>query len=92
MKARVILIQLVVAATFLFQGGSAQETSEAAYITLANGMEVILKENHSSPMITSIIFVNAGARYEDDKTNGMTHLLEHLLFDGTSTRNRLAIT
>ncbi|MCK4857824.1 MAG: insulinase family protein, partial [candidate division Zixibacteria bacterium] len=34
-------------------------------------------------MITSIVFVNAGARYEDELTNGATHFLEHLLFNGT---------
>ncbi len=58
---------------------------------LDNGMTVILKENHSSPMITSIVFINAGARYETDFNNGVTHFLEHLLFDGTRSRDRIAI-
>ena len=42
---------------------------------LDNGMTVILKENHSSPMITSVVFINAGARYESDYNNGVTHFL-----------------
>ncbi|UCD93691.1 MAG: insulinase family protein, partial [Candidatus Zixiibacteriota bacterium] len=53
-------------------------------ITLGNGMQVILKENHASPMVTSLIFVKAGSKYEDRFNNGATHFLEHLLFNGTA--------
>ncbi len=55
---------------------------------LDNGMEIILKENHSSPMIASIIFVKSGSKYESKFENGITHFLEHLLFDGTATLTR----
>ncbi len=53
-----------------------------------NGMEAVFVENHSSPMITSIVFVNAGARYENEFNNGATHFLEHLLFNGTTTMSQ----
>ncbi len=56
--------------------------------TLDNGMQIILKENHASPMVTSLIFVKAGSKYEDEYNNGVTHLLEHLLFDGTASRSQ----
>ncbi len=55
---------------------------------LDNQMEVILKENHSSPMIASIIFVKSGSKYESEYENGITHFLEHLLFDGTINLSR----
>ncbi|NOY89110.1 MAG: insulinase family protein [FCB group bacterium] len=55
---------------------------------LANGMKVILKENHSSPMVASIIFVKSGSKYESRYENGITHFLEHLLFDGTTHLSR----
>jgi predicted Zn-dependent peptidase len=55
---------------------------------LANGMEVILKENHSSPMISSIVFVKSGSKYETDYENGITHFLKHLAFDGTANKTR----
>lgn len=61
-------------------------------ITMENGMEVILKENHSSPMISSLVFIRAGAKYENEFNNGVTHLLEHLLFDGTKNRSREEIS
>jgi len=54
-------------------------------------MRVILKENHASPMITSIVCVGAGSKYENEHNNGFTHFLEHLLFDGTATRSRIDI-
>jgi zinc protease len=60
--------------------------------TMSNGMEVILKENHSSPMISSVVFVRSGAKYESDFNNGVTHFLEHLLFDGTATRTQKEIS
>ncbi len=59
---------------------------------LSNGMKVILKERHAAPMIASMIYVNAGSKYETDFNNGVTHLLEHLLFDGTKNRSREDIT
>jgi len=55
---------------------------------LDNGMQVILKENHSSPMVTSIVFVKSGSKYESKFENGITHFLEHLLFDGTANMSR----
>jgi len=51
-------------------------------------MEFILKENHSSPMIASVIFVRSGSKYESRYENGLTHFLEHLLFDGTVSLTR----
>ncbi len=55
---------------------------------LENGMTVILKEVHTSPMISSMVFVKSGSKYESKFENGITHFLEHLLFDGTATLTR----
>lgn len=68
------------------------EEKEASVFTLSNGMKVILKEKHANPAIASMIYVNAGSKYETDYNNGVTHLLEHLLFDGTKTRTRQEIS
>ncbi|MFQ5453320.1 MAG: insulinase family protein, partial [Candidatus Zixiibacteriota bacterium] len=55
---------------------------------LDNGMEVILKENHNSPMVASMVFVKSGSKYESQYENGITHFLEHLLFNGTVHQSR----
>ena len=58
------------------------------YYALENGMQVILKEHHGAPMIASVIFVQSGSKYESRFENGITHFLEHLLFDGTENLGR----
>lgn len=59
---------------------------------MPNGMEVILKENHNLPVISSVVLVRAGSKYETSQTDGMSHFLEHLLFDGTKSRSREEIS
>jgi zinc protease len=67
---------------------STSAVADTDTFTLDNGMTVILKEAHGSPMISSVIFVKSGARYESQFENGITHFLEHLLFDGTVHQTR----
>lgn len=67
----------------LFKG-----TQEAFVFYLDNGMEVILVENHASPMITAFTIVKTGSGNEDESTNGCAHFLEHLLFNGTKSRTQ----
>ena len=74
------------------QAPSSPQPSPATFYKMPNGMDVILKENHSSPMIASVVFVRSGAKYETDYTNGATHFLEHLLFNGTATRTQEEIS
>ncbi len=62
--------------------------AESVSYKLDNGMEIILKEKHGSPMIASIIFVKSGSKYETKFENGITHFLEHLLFNGTTSLSR----
>ncbi len=55
---------------------------------LDNGMDVVLIENHSVPMIACNIVIRAGARDETWETWGAAHFLEHLLFNGTVDRTQ----
>ena len=64
------------------------KAGKTTFYTLDNGMEVILKENHAVPLISSVVVVKAGSKFESDKNNGFTHLLEHMLFNGTATKTR----
>lgn len=66
--------------------------SQAEVYTYPNGMQVVLVKKQANPMIACMVYVNAGSKYEVDANNGVTHLLEHLLFDGTKTRSREDIT
>jgi predicted Zn-dependent peptidase len=68
-----------------------KETQQASVFYLDNGMEVILIENHASPMIAAVTVVKTGSRNEDAASNGSAHFLEHLLFNGTKTRTQKQI-
>jgi zinc protease len=78
-----IQIFIVVLCCFAYAEGPGLWTT-----TLDNGMRVILLEDHSSELTASVICVEAGSRTESLNDNGLSHLLEHLLFDGTATRTR----
>ncbi len=58
---------------------------------LDNGMEVVLIERHAAPVVAVIVTVKAGSRFETDATNGASHFLEHLLFNGTQKRTQKQI-
>lgn len=53
---------------------------------LGNGVTVVC-EKRNTPIVSSIAGVNFGAIYEDEKSKGISHLIEHLLFKGTKTRS-----
>src|SRR5262245_32761251 len=56
--------------------------------TLGNGLRVVLIEHHANPMVASTVVVGAGVTEERPDRSGASHLLEHLLFNGTTTRSQ----
>jgi zinc protease len=61
------------------------------HFILENGLEVVLLENRSSPMVGSLALVKVGSVRESVGTGGLCHLLEHLVFEGTSRRTQREI-
>ncbi len=51
--------------------------------TLENGLKVILKEIHSSPIISHWVWYRVGSRYEIAGKTGISHWVEHMQFKGT---------
>jgi zinc protease len=52
-------------------------------LTLPNGLLVLLKEIHTSPIISQWIWYRVGSRDEVPGLTGASHLVEHLMFKGT---------
>ncbi len=48
--------------------------------TLGNGLQVIVIENHSIPIVTAEIVFRAGAMTQGEEDQGVPHLFEHMLF------------
>ncbi len=56
----------------------------AEILRLENGLRVILLPNPAQPMVGVYTQVRVGSAFEDFRTSGMSHMLEHLLFNGTT--------
>jgi zinc protease len=52
--------------------------------TLANGLKVILLENHKAPLVTFQVWYRVGSRNEQWGKTGLSHMLEHMMFKGTA--------
>ena len=54
--------------------------------TLANGVRVVTDPMPTVESVSVGVWVRAGARFEPLETNGVAHLLEHMMFKGTARR------
>ena len=52
-----------------------------------NGLAVATKPMSHMESVSLGIWIKAGARYEGKNNNGISHILEHLLFKGTKSRD-----
>ncbi|WP_137719371.1 M16 family metallopeptidase [Methylobacillus flagellatus] len=52
---------------------------------LSNGMRIIVKEDHRSPVVVSQVWYRAGSMDEVNGKTGVAHVLEHMMFKGTKT-------
>src|SRR5512133_962035 len=53
--------------------------------TLKNGMKLLMVERHTSPTVSAWIRFRVGSVDERSDERGIAHLLEHMLFKGTTT-------
>ena len=49
--------------------------------TLANGLDVIVIENHMVPLVTIEFVAKNGSFTEPAEYNGLSHLYEHMFFE-----------
>ena len=52
--------------------------------TLANGLRTYLREDHRAPLVSAQLWYHVGSSYEPAGHTGLSHALEHLLFEGSS--------
>src|SRR5260221_8096542 len=61
--------------------------ADARTWTLPNGLGIIVQEDHSAPVASVQVWVETGSIHEDRHLGaGLSHILEHMLFKGTTTR------
>ena len=56
--------------------------------TLSNGLDVILHEDHSLPLVAVNVWYHVGSKDEQPGKTGYAHLFEHIMFEGSKHHNR----
>lgn len=59
--------------------------------TLKNGVRILTKKMPHAHSVSMGVWVDAGARDESVKENGLSHLIEHMIFKGTQKRTAFQI-
>jgi len=80
------LVCLVAAAFFapsVSAGASELPNIEHEFYTLDNGLEVILHEDHSTPIVGVNVWYHVGSKNERVRRSGFAHLFEHMMFQGS---------
>jgi zinc protease len=52
---------------------------------LANGMRIIISEDHRAPTVAHMVWYQAGSIDEVNGKTGVAHVLEHMMFKGTKS-------
>ncbi len=55
---------------------------------LSNGMDVILHEDHTIPLVAVNVWYHVGSKNEEMGRTGFAHLFEHVMFEGTKHHTR----
>ena len=56
--------------------------------TLANGLDVIVHEDHTCPIVAVNVWYHVGSKNEQPGHTGFAHLFEHLMFEGSQHHDR----
>ena len=65
-----------------------QEKVKYIEYDLANGMHVILHEEHATPIVAVSVMYHVGSKNENPSRTGFAHFFEHLLFEGSTNIKR----
>lgn len=66
----------------------AQNKIEFEQYKLKNGLNVILHEDHSTPIVAVTVLYHVGSKNENPERTGFAHFFEHLLFEGSENIKR----
>lgn len=81
MRTRQLAAGAVLAAFLMGCEARAQSLAVKSH-TLANGMKVIVHEDHDLPNVALYFFFKIGSRNERPGTTGLSHFFEHMMFNG----------
>jgi zinc protease len=87
---RFLAVALFAASAPFASDGAAAPPASPPQLTLAveksrleNGLELILHEDHRTPIVTVNLWYHVGSKDEPKGKNGFAHLFEHVMFQGS---------
>jgi zinc protease len=66
-------------------GPARAQPQDVSFITLENGVRLLVKEDKRAPTVVHMAWVQAGSIDEVNGKTGVAHVLEHMMFKGTKT-------
>lgn len=95
MSLRNVVLALVVASLAACQSMSSppptaptassatEHAARVAHMQLPNGLRVFVMEDHRAPVVVSQVWYKVGSADEPKGLGGISHVVEHMMFDGT---------
>lgn len=81
MASKTALYSRLLSIVILVSGPAA--AAEVHEYVLDNGLQLYVKEDHRAPVVVSQIWYGVGGSYEHNGITGISHALEHMMFQGT---------
>jgi len=72
----------------IFSAQAQSNKIEFEQYKLKNGLNVILHEDHSTPIVAVTVLYHVGSKDENPERTGFAHFFEHLLFEGSENIER----
>lgn len=72
-------------------GKAADASGDTVLSRLPNGLTVLIKQDERFPLVSLRLYVHAGSAYEKAGQEGISHMLEHMVFKGTAKRPKGAV-
>jgi zinc protease len=80
-----VIVSVVASSAPVESGSASNRIPELKFekYTLPNGLDVILHEDHSTPIVCVNIWYHVGSKNERRGRTGFAHLFEHMMFQGS---------
>jgi zinc protease len=76
-------LAILIFSLIAISGEAAAFALKSASFTLANGLQLLVIEDHRTPVVTHTIWYRVGSADEVKGKTGLAHMLEHVMFKGT---------
>src|SRR5262245_7838192 len=83
MRRNVFLVPLLLLSVCTRSGFGQSIQLDYSAKTLPNGLQVVVLEDHSCPVVAVQVWYHVGSKNEDPQRQGFAHMFEHMMFRGT---------